>query len=397
MIFSDFAKTALCRVYQTGAYLPNRLQTGKERAMLKGTGSVNKLPVYIKKKNIDNVLVVTDSTQKNSGALSAFFTKLDDLGIAYRLFGGAGENPTAVTIGKCAEEYVKGGCKAIIAIGGGSAIDCAKLAGIKALNEKSRLDKLNGAKLFVYRKPLIYAVPTTVGSGSECSPYAVWYDKKQKKRNIVKSPFLKPDAAVLDPAMTEKLPKEIIAQTAMSALCRAVEAFVEKGSRKSVSDNALLAVRLIFANAVKAYEENDCDAKVELQKAAYLSGVKAGYAHYGALAVSAVCRVPYSKAAAVLLPEVLRAYGEKACKRLSVLADELRISGETDKEKAENFIAAVEELNRRLSLPTKLKKIKKNSIHKCASEISARCNPSYAAPKQLFYDEIAEILIKVKE
>lgn len=395
MTFSNFTKTVFCRVYQTAAAAPGYLFPEGERAMLKGTGSIRKLPVYIKSKNIDNVLIIMDRAMAGGDCADQLIAKLNELGIRHRSIA-PWENTTAQMVEKCAEEYIRGGCKAIIALGGGSVIDCAKLAGIKAANSKKNIEEMNGYKPFLRRMPPIFAVPSTVGSGSEYSSDAVLYDKKQKTRNIVSSPKLRPAAAVLDPLVAEKLPKTVIGYTAMATLCRAVEAYIAAGTDKTTKNNAILAVRLVLANAVKAAEEGGSDAIAELQKAAYLSGVKAGYAHYGALYVSAVCRVSYACAAAVLLPEVLKAYGEKAYKKLAELAESVKITGETEKEKAESFISAIEKLNERLSIPSKLKELKKSSIPKCSKATASRCNPYYAAPKQLFYEDICDILQKIK-
>ncbi len=395
MVFSDFVKNAICRTYSTAISLPKKVIPEKERVMLKGTGSLLKLPVYMKKHNIDNVLVIADKSILSRGQADGFLGIMKDLDISYKLTA-VNDNATTQTVEKCAEEYVKGGCRAIAAIGGGAVIDCAKLASIKAAGRKTDMAALDGRKIILRRLPPVFAVPSTVGSGSECSPFAVCYDKKQKIKRIVSSSAIYPTAAVLDPDLIASLPKNVIAETAMASLCRAVEAYIASDTPKNKKDNAKTAVGLVFANIVKAYEQGDKDAIAELQKASYLSGVKAGYAHYGAQSVSAVCRVPYSKASAVLLPAVLRAYGDKAYKKLAELAESVKIHGESEKEKAERFIKAIEEFNIKLAIEPNLRELKKNSISKCAKTISKYCNPYYAAPKLLFYDEMCSVLLKIK-
>ncbi len=394
MSFTNKTKTALCRIYQKTALLPQLIFPRNERAMLKGRGSSAKLPVYIKSKKHSNILIVTDSYIRNSGKLEPMQRRMEELGIKYSVFSGAGTNPTAAMAEKCAAVYAENSCDAMVAVGGGSVIDCAKLAGIKASAPKKDLGKTSGTKPFLFRTVPLYAVPTTLGAGSESDSCTITHNKKAKTGRKIKAPALRPAAAVLDPIMTENIPENILAYTALSALCRATEGYF--GGTKQQKADAMLAVRLVFGNIVKAYENKDTDARIELQKASYLSGGKGGYAHASALVISAACKVPYGIAAAVMLPEFLTAYGVKAYKSLSYLADSVKLKGSNEKEKAEAFIEAVRELNRKLGIPSKLKELKKNAIPGYAAAVSRQCNPSFEAPKQLFSEDIAEVLIRAK-
>ncbi len=383
-------------MYQGAAFVTKAVHAEKERAILKGTGSLKKLPIYLKKKNINSVLIVTDSSVYGSGMLNPMMEKMVEEGIKIRVFSGAGSNPTALMTERCARAYSDGGCNAIVAVGSGAVIDCAKLAGIKAANEKADISALDGARPFMGKIPPLFAAPTTAGTGSEVSTSAICFDKKKKVGRTVTAKALRPSAAILDPSLTENLPKNVIACTAMSALCRAVETYISKNSTNTARNNALMSVRLVFANLPKAYGCSDNDARIELQKAAYLAGGGSGYAHYCSVAAGAMYRVSYAEAAAVLLPAVLRAYGEKAHKRLAALGQSVGISGESDAEIAEGFIAAIEKMNESFGIPSKLSELKKSGIPKIAKEASSRCNPFYAAPKQLFYDDICNMLQKVK-
>lgn len=386
MTFSNFTKTALCRAFQGIALIPSVFPE-KERDILKGTGSIKKLPVYIKKKGIGSVLVVTDSTVKANGILEPMLEKLDELGIKYRLFSGANVNPTSAIVEKCAQAYADGQCDSIIAVGGGSVMDCAKLASVKTVKPSENLS--NAHRLVLLRKtPPVYAVPTTFSTGSESGCIAVCMNKKQKSRNIISSPKLKTAAVVMDSNISGLFSVSSAEQTAMAALCRAVEAYISTVSTKNARENAMLAVKLIFGNIENAH---DRDSFAELQKASYIAGSRAGYAHYGALALSAAQRIPYAQAAALLLPNVLKAYGESTHKRLAQLADAVNIKGDTDSEKAAAFICAVEKLNERLGISSKPLHLKGNSVYRLAQTVSRQCNPSYSAPKQLFYSDIVDV------
>ncbi len=389
MTFSNFTKTALCRAFQGIALIPSVFPE-KERDILKGTGSIKKLPVYIKKKGAGSVLVVTDSAVKASGILEPMFEKLDELGIKHRLFGGANVNPTSAIVEKCAQAYADGQCDSIIAVGGGSVMDCAKLAAVKAVRPKKNVAK-SGRFMPLVKVPPVYAVPTTFSTGSESGYTAVSMNKKQKSRSIISSSKLKTAAVVMDSNISSLFPDSTAEQTAMAALCRAVEAYISTVGTKKARENAVLAVKLIFGNIENAH---DRDSFAELQKASYIAGSRAGYAHYSALALSAAQRIPYAQAAAMLLPKFLRAYGESAHKRLAQLADAVNIKGDTDSERAAAFICAVERLNERFGIPSNPVHRKGNGIYKLAQTVSRQCNPSYSAPKQLFYDDIADVFTK---
>lgn len=401
MTFSQISKTVLCRAYQVPAFVLKYLLPWGEKAQLKGTGSSKKLAVYIKNKNVDNVLIIADSAIEKSSAASLLTEKLSELGIKYSVVTVSAD-ANAETAEKCAITYKNNGCKAIVAIGGGSVIDCAKLTAIKASNRKKNIADIKGFKPIMRKSTMLFAVPTTVGSGSEITSAATCFDKKAKCRNIILSPSLRPDAAVLDPIMTEALPREVIAKTSMAALCNAIEAYICTSGTKSARESALIAIRLIFDNALKAYNDNDTDARIELQKAAYLAGTAsdrnhAGYAHHIALAVSAAGKASYGEAAASALIRVLEEYNGKANRKLSVIADALKFKGENEAEKANKLIAEIKTLANKLSVESRIKQIKKKDIPNIANTVCRYCNPSYPAPKQLFYDGICSVITKMKK
>ncbi len=135
--------------------------------LLEGAGSVLRLPELIKSKGVKKVLVVTDKGLIALHLLDPLFAKLDEVGIAYVVFDGVRPNPTIPCIEECKDMYVKNGCEGVIAFGGGSAMDCAKVAAARAVKPNQSVRAMRG-QLKVHKKlPPLFAVPTTAGTGSE--------------------------------------------------------------------------------------------------------------------------------------------------------------------------------------------------------------------------------------
>lgn len=164
--------------------------------------------------------------------------------------------------------YVKNGCEGVIAFGGGSAMDCAKVAAARAVKPNQSVRAMRG-QLKVHKKlPPLFAVPTTAGTGSETTVAAVVTDPETHEKNAVNDTCLRPKYAVLDPELTVGLPPHITSTTGMDALTHAVEAYIGKSNTKETIAEAEEAVKLIFANLEKAYTDGkDLEARAICSRA----------------------------------------------------------------------------------------------------------------------------------
>jgi alcohol dehydrogenase class IV len=357
--------------------------------LLQGSGSVNRLPAFIKSKGIGKVLVVTDKGLMGIHLLDGLFAGLDAAGVGYVLFDGVQANPTIPNIEEALGLYKGNGCEAIVAFGGGSSMDCAKAAGARAANPRKTVAKLRGLLKVWRRPPLLFAVPTTAGTGSETTIAAVVTDPSTHEKYSITDPKLMPDYAVLDPELTVGLPPAITSTTGMDALTHAVEAYVGHSNTKKTILMAEQAVKLIFDNIEKAYSDGkDIDARANMLLASYYGGgaftrAYVGYAHAIAHNLGGLYGIPHGLANAVILPYVLEFFGESAHASLARLADiaGLGVSGASEAEKAAAFIEAVKGLDRRMGIQEKFTQIREKDIPLIVRRAFKEAHPLYPVPR----------------
>ena len=221
------------RTYQKVLKVAMCFMNWKEPELLPGEGAILRLPAFIKNKNINKVLIVTDKGLMNLHILDPLFEQLKKDKVDYVVYDGVQPNPTIPSIEECKEMYIDNNCEGIIAFGGGSPMDCAKAAAARVVKPKQSVRKMRGY-LKVHKKlPPFFAVPTTAGTGSETTLAAVVTDPTTHEKNAICDPCLRPKYAVLDPALTTGLPPHITSTTGMDALTHAVEAYIGKSNVKS--------------------------------------------------------------------------------------------------------------------------------------------------------------------
>ena len=220
-------------------------------------------------------------------------------------------NPTTENVEEAKEQYLQKKCQAIIAFGGGSSMDCAKAVGARIVKPKQSLAQMKGILKIHKKLPLLIAIPTTAGTGSETTLSAVITDSKTRHKYPINDFSLIPHYAVLDPEMTKTLPPTLTATTGMDALTHAIEAYIGRSTTKETRKDALEAIQLIFANIEQAYQNGqDSNARKNMLQAAYLAGNAfsrsyVGYVHAVAHSLGGKYNTPHGLANAVLLPCLL--------------------------------------------------------------------------------------------
>lgn len=368
--------------------------------LLQGAGAIKKLPALVKEQGVKNVLVVTDKGLMGLHLLDSLFEGLDAEGVKYTVFDGVQPNPTIYNVEDALKLYHDNGCEAFIAFGGGSPMDCAKVTAAKVARPNKSIPSMRGQLKVLKKTPLIFAVPTTAGTGSETTLAAVISNPDTHEKNAINDPVLRPKFAVLDPELTVGLPPHITSTTGMDALTHAVEAFIGRSNVKSTEDAALKATKLIFENIEKVYEDGkNIEARENMLVASFYAGVAftrayVGYVHAIAHNLGGMYGIPHGLANAVILPYILEFFGESAHNRLAILADVAGISGDakTEKEKAEKFINAIKELNRKMNIPDKFEGIKDEDIELIAQRALKEGNPLYPVPKIMNLEECKAII-----
>ena len=383
-------KHAFYRVYQMGFKLVmgTNFFNWKEPELLEGPGAVKKLPAFVKSKGLNNVLVVTDKGLTGLHLLDGMYEEMEKAGVKYTVFDGVQPNPSIENIEAAKDAYIAGKCEGIIAFGGGSPMDCAKIAGARVANPNTSVRKMRGLLHVRHKLPPLFAVPTTAGTGSEVTLAAVVTDESTHEKCPVNDPKLRAPYAVLDPELTLGLPPHITSTTGMDALTHAVEAYIGRSNVANTEEFAEKAVKLIFDNIETAYKDGkNVEARYNMLKASYYAGMAftrayVGYVHAIGHNLGGYYHVPHGLAMATILPHVLDYYGETAYARLAKLAVISGVKADgTDEEKAKAFIAEIRAMNERMGIGTGFDCIKDEDIDIIAERALKEGNPLYPVPK----------------
>ncbi len=394
-----------CRLYQLTLKVAAHFLPWRKPPLLEGENSLNKLPPLIKSKAIDSVLIVTDKGITSLGLMNELFEGLKAIGINYVVYDKTVPNPTIDNIEDALICYKTNKCKAIIAFGDGSPIDCAKAVGARVARPEKSIPQMKGQLKVRKEIPPFFAIPTTSGTGSETTLAAVISNNKTHEKYALNDTVLIPHFAVLDPLLTIKLPPHITATTGMDALTHAIEAYIGKSNTVETKRCSKEAVALIFENLYEAYSNGaNIKARTNMQKASYLAGIAftrayVGYVHAIAHTLGGFYSIPHGLANAIILPYVLEYYGKSAQKPLAELADLVGISKSTDTEeqKAKKFIKAIKELNENMKIPKKVNGIVENDIPIMVERALKEANPLYPVPKILLKKDLYQLYKMIKE
>lgn len=358
----------------------------REAKVIQGAGSIYRIPELVKQNGENKVLVVTTPGFIRRGSLEQFFRCLEEHKVEYSVFSKVQPDPTTDCIEEAVMQYKKECCEAIIAIGGGSVIDCSKALGARIARPKKTLQQMQGVLKVLKSIPDIYAVPTTAGTGSEATAGAVITDAKSHYKFTVLDLCLVPKYAVLDPQLTVALPKEITAHTGLDALTHAVEAYTNRFCSPKTRKVAEDSVKLIYENLLQAYENGeDVKARENMLLASYSAGVAInsnfiGYVHAVAHGIGGLYGVTHGKANAVILPHMMEAFGEKAWRKLAKLSRVVALQGETEEELAKAFVQSIRELNEKVGIPSKLEELRKEDYGELVRRAVKEGNPTYPVP-----------------
>lgn len=396
----NIVKRIYCRVFQFCFRAALPVLPYREPEIL---GDMIQLSRILKEKGKLSVLIVTDKGISSLGLTKGLTDALAQEGISYTVYDDTVANPTVHNVEQAREEYLAHQCSAIIAFGGGSSIDCAKAAGARIAKPSQAVQKMRGL-LKVHKKlPMLIAVPTTAGTGSETTLAAVITDSETRHKYPINDFVLIPHYAVLDYRVTTGLPAHITATTGMDALTHAVEAYIGGSTTKLTRSMAEEAVCLIRDNLKRAYDNGeDAEARKNMLRAAYCAGVAftrsyVGYVHGVAHSLGGQYGIPHGLANAVILPYFLQEYGQSCEKRLGRLARVCGIaSGKADDHTASQiFIDWVREMNRSMNIPETIEGIKEEDIPKMAAHADKESNPLYPVPRLMDEKELAVMYRKI--
>ncbi|HBF86756.1 MAG TPA: bifunctional acetaldehyde-CoA/alcohol dehydrogenase, partial [Clostridiales bacterium] len=356
--------------------------------------------VYIKKgclpvalDELKNVLgkkkafIVTDKFLYENGYTKPITDKLDEMGITHATFADVAPDPTLACAKAGAERMKAFAPDCVIAVGGGSAMDAGKIMWV--LYEHPEVDFADMALRFMDIRKRVYtfpkmgekayfiAVPTSAGTGSEVTPFAVITDEKTGVKYPLADYELMPKMAIIDADLHMNAPKGLTAASGIDAVTHALEAIASMMATDYTDGLALQALKVIFRYLPRAYDDgpNDAEAREKMANAATMAGMAfanafLGVCHSMAHKLGAFHHLPHGIANALMIDEVIRfnsaevptkmgtfpQYGyPHTLARYALVADELGFGGNTDAEKVENFIKGLDELKARVGIKPTIK------------------------------------------
>lgn len=287
---------------------------------ISGHGALHLAGRYANNFGLRQVLLVTDPGVRAAGWADIVGESLTDAGVSFTIFDSVSQNPRSGQVMAGVEVYRSEECNGIVAVGGGSPMDCAKGIGIVSSNMQNILT-FEGVDRVTMPAPPLICIPTTAGSSADVSQFTVITDEEKKRKITIVSKTLVPDLSLLDPEPLTTMPPELTADTGMDVLCHAIEAYVSNASSPMTDLHAYEAIRLIHA-ALPAVIDAPEDLNLRfstllasLHAGLAFSNASLGAAHAMAHALGGTLDNPHGRCNAILLEHVIAANYEAASDR----------------------------------------------------------------------------------
>lgn len=294
---------------------------------------------YCKKMGAEKVLIATDAGIQKTPWLNEIEQTLTEEKIEFVTFSKISSNPRDFEVLEGAQFYRQHKCNMIVALGGGSVVDCAKAIGIIVTNGKN-IRYFEGIDKIEKPTPPLICVPTTAGSSADVSQFAIINNTDEHYKMAIISKALVPDVALIDPYVLHTMDNYLAACTGMDALSHAFEAFVSNASSAFTDLFALEAIKLINANLLTSIEKPDnIEARANTMLASLYAGLAFSNASLGCIhslahSLGGYLDLPHGECNAMLIPHVLNYNFESASERYKTIAKTLNIevSGLSEKQ-----------------------------------------------------------------
>ena len=328
-----------------------------------GPDSIEQIADIVKDYGASRVLIISDKGVARAGLIDRPKALLEAAGIAVSILDDTPPEPEVEQANAIFNAAKNAACDMVIGIGGGSAMDVAKLTAVLLNNDVTLRELLDKAPIPRRGLPTLM-IPTTAGTGSETTPNSIVLVPEDELKVGIVSPKLMPDCVILDPKMTLGLPPAITASTGMDALCHAIECYTSKKGNPFSEMIALKAISLITRSIRRAFKTGtDIDARHDMLLGAMYGGMciatsSTTAVHALAYPLGGKYRIAHGVSNAILLPFVMRfnAVGNEDKFRDVAVAMGLDVDPADSKAATEKFIEAIFELNRDLQIPSDLKR-----------------------------------------
>lgn len=331
--------------------------------------------------------IVTDRFLFDSGAVNAIVKVLDEIKIEYQIFFDVKPDPTLSTINEAMTMIKMFQPDVFISFGGGSPMDAAKIMwlmyeqpdinfsdiSMRFMDIRKRICSIKD----LGQKAMMVAIPTTSGTGSEVTPFAIITDDKDGTKYAIADYALTPNMAIVDPNFVDHMPKGLTSASGIDALVHSVEAYVSNMATNFTNSNALEAIKLVFRYLERSYKNGADDplAREKMHYAATIAGISfanafLGLCHSMAHKLGAMYHIPHGVANALLFRQIIRYNASDKPKKQAIfpqykypcaktryaqIADNLTLGGTTEDEKVELLIASIDKLMKSIDLPNSIK------------------------------------------
>ena len=385
--------------------LTSRLIPMPRPLMLTGADASLKLCELIVNAGHQPLLIVSDKVLVKLGLLTKMTDYFDRHQLSYSIYDEVTPDPTFAVVKQgltiCHQHNYQG----VLAVGGGSVIDTAKMIAMSASNH-CQPEALIG--LFKGRNPCmpLYAIPTTAGTGSEATIGAVLSDDTSHQKSIAINPKMVPMATAIDAEIMKGLPAHITAETGIDALTHALEAWMSTTASAETDYYAASAVKAVLEHLLVAYQDgNNLQAREALGIAAHYGGIalnKAGlgYVHAIAHRLGAYYHIAHGRANAIVLPYILRFNTEVSAPRLAMLAKKIGATKDahaSDELIAQQFIQQINTLLTALNIDRQVANMDEKHFMAITKAVAKEVSDTYAVPKYMTATEVKQILMDIKQ
>lgn len=394
-------KHLLYRGYTNGLKVAAYVLPLPKPTLFSGPGSIHELTEAIADLGFKKLILVTDEGLVKIGMAEQVSESARTRGLDVALYAEVKPDPTYDQVERGLNVYLESGCDAILALGGGSAMDCAKVIAARVTNKKS-IKRLAG--LFrVWRTPApLFVIPTTSGTGSEVTVAAVVSEPDTHHKTPLMDPKLVPLMAALDANLLVGLPAKITADTGIDALTHAIEAYISRNATTETKAYSVAAIKLIFQYLPRAVEEgSDIQARQKMAMASYYAGLaftkaSLGYVHAFAHNLGAKYGLPHGMANGLALLPVLRFSFSEIEPQLTALSEALMDVQSEAMPNAQAFLERLEGLYNEIGIEQTSSLLKTSDTDELVTLILKEAHWNYPVPKFMNEEECAQLLAEIR-
>lgn len=352
-----------------------------------GTGCIAGLAKELEAVGVSRPLIVTDQGIRQAGILKKAIDLLDQAGINYGIYDGVEANPKDRNVLDGARQARAFKADGLIALGGGSPIDCAKSIGVLLAHDSENIRLFEGKTAATKAQPPLISIPTTAGTGSELTFSSVITNTCEKRKMTIKGPYTAAKIAICDPELTLSVPASVTAATGMDALTHAIEAYTATCSEPISDALALYAIELIYENLPKAVADgSDLSARAAMLMGSMLAGMAFSHSdvasvHCIAESLGSMYDLPHGVCNAIFLPYVMAYNRDYATERYARISQAMGLEFNHVEEGADRAIEAIKQLAQDIWLPSfssqidtddHFEKLAEMSLHNISTESNPR-------------------------